>query len=67
VTRIVLYSSDGCELCDDARALLDLIGEPFAVRHDPAFAARVPVIAVDGRIVTEGRISERAVRRALRR
>ncbi len=67
MTRVVLYSKPDCELCDEARALLDDIGEPYEVRHDPRFALRVPVVEVDGAIVTEGRIGERAVRRALRR
>lgn len=65
--RVVLYSASSCELCDEARALLERVGCPFEVTHDPRFARRVPVIEVDGRIVTEGRVSERAVRAALRR
>lgn len=66
MARIVLYSKPDCELCEDARALLDEIGEPYEVAHDPRFALRVPVVEVDGRIVTEGRVSARAVRRAMR-
>lgn len=65
--RLVLYSKDDCELCEDAREMLDRVGHPYEVRHDPAYALRVPVIEVDGRVVTEGRVRERAVRRALRR
>lgn len=64
--RVVLYSTPGCELCEEARALLERLGHPFAVERDPRFDERVPVIEVDGRIVTEGRVSERSVRRALR-
>lgn len=66
-TRVILYTGETCTLCDDARALLEEIGEPFATRSDPRFRERVPVVVVDGRIVTEGRVSERALRRALRR
>lgn len=64
--RLVLYSKPSCQLCDEARAMLDAIGHPYQIAEDPRYALRVPVIEVDGRIVTEGRISERAVRRAVR-
>ena len=65
--RIVLYSKPDCELCDEAREVLEKLGQPFEVARDPAYDLRVPVVEVDGRIVTEGRVSERAVRAALRR
>lgn len=65
--RVVLYTTSDCELCDEARRMLDALGHPYEVAHDPRYDLRVPVIEVDGRIVTEGRLSERAVRRALRR
>jgi hypothetical protein len=62
-----LYSKLDCELCDDARAMLDAIGHPYEVAFDPGLAERVPVGEVNRRVVTEGRVSERAVRRALAR
>ncbi|MBI4728038.1 MAG: glutaredoxin family protein [Acidobacteria bacterium] len=65
--RLVLFSKPGCHLCDDARQMLDRIGHPYEVAADPRYSLRVPVIEVDGRAVTEGRVSERAVRAALRR
>ena len=65
--RVVLYSKPVCGLCDEARAMLDRIGEPYEVAHDQRYDLRVPVIEVDGRIVTEGRVSERTVRKALAR
>jgi len=65
--RVVLYTKAGCALCDDARERLDAWGEPYEVAEDPRYALRVPVITVDGRIVTEGRIHLQAVRRALGR
>lgn len=64
--RIVLFSKPDCELCDDAKAMLDELGEPYEVAHDRRYALRVPVIEVDGRVVTEGRVSARPVRRAIR-
>jgi hypothetical protein len=66
VARVVLYSKPNCHLCDDARAMLDALGHAYEVAYDPAYDLRVPVIEVDGRIVTEGRVSERALRRALK-
>lgn len=65
--RVVLYSKDGCHLCDDARAMLDALNCSYEVAYDSRFDERIPVIEIDGRIVTEGRVSERVVRRALRR
>jgi hypothetical protein len=67
VRRVVLYSKPDCELCDEAREMLDGLDVSYEVARDPAFDLRVPVVEVDGRIVTEGRVSERAVRAALRR
>jgi glutaredoxin len=67
MARVVLYSKPDCSLCDHARELLESLGVGFEVADDPRFAFRVPVIEVDGRIVTEGRVSERALRRALTR
>lgn len=65
--RVVLYSGPGCELCEEARAVLDRLGHPYEVARAERYAARIPVVEVDGRVVTEGRLSERALRRALRR
>lgn len=66
MARVVLFSKPNCHLCEEARALLDSMGEPYEVAYDAAYDLRVPVISVDGRVVTEGRVSERAIRRALR-
>ncbi|HEX9774619.1 MAG TPA: glutaredoxin family protein [Actinomycetota bacterium] len=65
--RVVLFSKPDCPLCEEATAMLEAMGVTFEPAADPAYADRVPVITVDGAIVTEGRVSERAVRRALRR
>lgn len=65
--RVVLYSKPACSLCDDAAEMLTSLGVVFSVANDPIYDLRVPVIAVDGRIVTEGRVSPRPVRAALRR
>jgi hypothetical protein len=47
--------------------MLNDLGVEFSVAHDPRFDERIPVIEVDGRIVTEGRVSARPVKAALKR
>jgi glutaredoxin len=64
--RVVLYSKPGCHLCDDARGLLDGWGIAYEViESDPRYDLRVPVVEVDGRVVAEAPIDERALARAL--
>jgi len=76
-TGPVLYVREGCHLCD--LFLLDLaqdMGTSYAmlavvdVDGDPALAAefglRVPVLALAGRVVCEGRYDSPRVRDALR-
>lgn len=65
--RVVLYGKPGCHLCDEAEEMLTALGVVFEKATDPQFEERIPVITVDGRIVTEGRVSPRPVRAALRR
>jgi glutaredoxin len=77
---VVLYSRPGCHLCDDARrALEQLQREPgveaaFELREvdiesDPVlerrFMIEIPVIEVDGEVVTQAPVDLRAVRAAL--
>ena len=76
MTEVVLYGREGCAPCAHARDALRRLGREFAfelrehdVDADPALAARygarVPVVAVGGREVSEGRLDTGAVRRAL--
>ncbi len=53
--RLLLYSRPGCHLCDDARAVLDRVGEPYAevdIDRDDAllkrYLERIPVVVLDG-------------------
>jgi glutaredoxin len=53
--RLVLYTRPGCHLCDDARAKLEVVGEPFDeidIETDDALHARylerIPVVTLDG-------------------
>ena len=52
---LTLYSRPGCHLCDDARAVLDRVGEPYEevdIESDDAlhrrYLERIPVVVVDG-------------------
>ena len=76
VPEVVLYTRDGCRLCDHARDALRRLGRDarfdlrvLDVDADPALVERydeaVPVVAVDGVEVSTGRIDLAAVRRAL--
>jgi glutaredoxin len=63
--RLVLYSRPGCHLCDEARALLagllaeapDVALEEVDIDSDDEllrrYLERIPVIELDGRIVSE--------------
>jgi glutaredoxin len=55
VSGLVLYSRDGCHLCDEAREVLFRIGHPFTevdIEGDPElhrkYLERIPVVALDG-------------------
>lgn len=65
--RVVLYVADECGLCRQAREDLTSAGIAFHEARDESYLLRVPVVEVDGAVVTEGVISLLAVRRALRR
>ncbi|HEV7885366.1 MAG TPA: glutaredoxin family protein [Solirubrobacteraceae bacterium] len=72
--RLVLYGRPGCHLCDDARAVLQRVGEPFAevdIETDDALLAayleRIPVVAVDGEEVFDFFVDEGALRDRLDR
>jgi glutaredoxin len=77
VTTITLYSKPGCHLCEEARALLDELGQDlgFAIEEidittDAALFARyryeIPVVMKDGVELARGRVSERELVDALR-
>jgi glutaredoxin len=67
--RLVLYGRPGCHLCDDARVVLQRIGEPFAevdITTDDALHAayleRIPVVALDGEELFDFFVDETALR-----
>jgi len=64
--RIVFYTEPGCHLCEEARGLLDRWGVEYeVVEADPRYVIRVPVIELDGDVIAEAPVDERALARAL--
>jgi glutaredoxin len=64
MTRLTLYGKAGCHLCEEARAVVDQVGqrhrfelEEVDITRDPSLEAvyreRIPVIAIDGKEVLE--------------
>jgi len=69
-----MYSRPGCHLCDEARAVLDDIGEPFTeidITTDDAlhvaYLERIPVVALDGVELFDYFVDEPALRGHLSR
>jgi len=76
IERVVMYGKPGCHLCDVAREVVEIVcadvGLDFTeinIWDDPAsadlYAARVPVIVVDGREVAQFRVDSQQLRAAL--
>jgi glutaredoxin len=69
---VELVTRRGCHICDEALDVLRAHGVEPRLRNVDAdselfrlYDFRVPVLLVDGRVVGEGRLDERSVRRAL--
>ncbi len=73
---VVVYSREGCHLCDEALALLRkherkyrLQIEVHDIDQDPelsaAYGGQVPVVKLDGRVRFHGRVDEVLLRRLL--
>jgi glutaredoxin len=70
--RVTLLSKPGCHLCDEARAVLERLGEPFGERDvttDDAlydeYGDRIPVVLLDGREHSYWNVDEPRLRRDL--
>jgi glutaredoxin len=78
MTRVVLYSAEGCHLCDRARATVTALREELGfeleevdIGGDPALEARyrelIPVVEIDGKTAFTYFVSPEALRRKLGR
>jgi glutaredoxin len=74
--EVVLYSRDGCCLCDDARAILERVRatHPFALSEVDiegdehllrAYLERIPVVTIDGQEAFELFVDESELTRRL--
>jgi glutaredoxin len=68
--RITLYGRDGCHLCDEARVVLERIGEPCGeidIESDDElfkrYLERIPVITLDGEELYDFFVDEQDLRR----
>jgi len=73
-TSLVLYSRPGCHLCDDARTVLERVGQPFHeidITTDDELHAlyleRIPVVTIKGVEAFEFFVDEAVLRRRLDR
>ena len=67
---VVLYGRPGCHLCDEARIVLQRIGEPFEevdIDSDDElfkrYLERIPVITLDGEELYDFFVDEQDLRR----
>ncbi len=72
VHSVVLYTREGCHLCDDARDLLVRYGlapKSVDIDADPQLREQytecVPVVVIDGVVRFRGRVNEVLLRRLL--
>ena len=74
-SRAVLYTRDGCHLCDDVRDVLARYAqwlppvEEIDIDTDPdlveRFGTSIPVVELDGRVRFNGRVNEPLLRRMI--
>jgi glutaredoxin len=71
--NVVLYTRNGCHLCDEAQLLLERHGltpRTIDIDADPELRERfdtcVPVVEIDGRVRFRGRIEPRLLGRILK-
>jgi glutaredoxin len=70
MARLVLYGRPGCHLCDEARIVLQRVGEPFDevdIDSDDElfkrYLERIPVITLDGEELYDFFVDEQDLRR----
>lgn len=75
--RLTLYSGPGCSLCDKAKLLVERVAQDIPLEIDEVditqdaelydrYRYAIPVIALDGREVMAGKVTEFWLRKALR-
>jgi glutaredoxin len=73
---LTIYSRPGCHLCDEMKAVVDLVArrvpltvEIIDISNDPRLEARygleIPVLLVNGRKAAKHRVTENELRRIL--
>lgn len=74
MTKVILYTRQGCCLCDTAKSVLErhgLMVQEIDIDADPLLRERytdcVPVVAIDGRERFRGRVDEILLRRLIGR
>jgi glutaredoxin len=74
MARLTLYGRAGCHLCDEARKVLERIGEPFDeidIESDDElhkrYLERIPVVALDGEELYDFFVDERDLRQRVYR
>lgn len=70
--EVILYTRNGCHLCEDAAELLTRYGlqpQEVDIDADPALRERfntcVPVVVIDGKVRFRGRVNEVLLKRLL--
>lgn len=64
--KVVLYTSAGCHLCDDAKAAFRALRIPYEERDagdDEGLRLRTPVVEAGGVVVAEGEVTVVTLRR----
>ncbi|GAA2377435.1 glutaredoxin family protein [Dactylosporangium salmoneum] len=67
--RLLLYTREGCHLCEEARAVLERVGEPFEEvdisgddELEEEYGFRIPVLLLDGKEHGYWRVEEDRLR-----
>ncbi|MEV6923538.1 glutaredoxin family protein [Dactylosporangium sp. NPDC051485] len=67
--RLLLYTREGCHLCEEAREVLERVGEPFEEvdisgddELEEEYGFRIPVLLLDGKEHGYWRVEEDRLR-----
>jgi glutaredoxin len=69
-TKVILYTSERCGLCDRAKWVLERLEVPYEeilVADDHPYRLRTPVVERNGVVVDEGEIDRASLQKALKR